>query len=215
MILSTQKDQILEKSKAFFQASEKLTQRKYYHGTPLEILDDHILPRKNFNSTQSGVVCGAFVTSDEAFAKFFAIHNCIGIGHTTLTPDNKIYLERLSNNIIPEFYVYIVYETPDNKFIQDNEKEYYSTKPIKIAHRKKFDTAKEIEKLGYEIYVLTEPLKNKTNMNASDNFAVQKEMQERINHKRFHRVDIASIIKKQSEKRFQTMAQKSQFISSM
>lgn len=184
----------MDKSNTFNKASEKLNQRKFYHGTHTELLDDYLQPRKNFNSLQNDTVTAVFVTSDEAYAKFFAIKHCIGLGHVELYY-NKIYLERLSNNIIPEFYVYIVYETPDNQFMHDRGIEYYSTKPIKIAYRKQFNTVEEIKRIGYEIYVLNEPLK--TNKGTNNNFGVQKEMQERIDQKQFHRVDIASIIKKQ------------------
>jgi hypothetical protein len=182
----------------FNQASDNLKQRKFYHGTHIELHDDYLQPRKNFNSLQNAVVSGAFVTSNEAFAKFFAINHCIGTGHTS-TDKNKIYLERLSNNIIPEFYVYVVYETPDNKFVHDQGTEYYSTKPIKIAHRKKFSTVQEIKKLGYEIYVLNEPLKSKMNKKSGNNFDVQSEMAAAIKEKRYHRVDIAGMIEQQSK----------------
>ena len=91
-----------------------------------------------------------------------------------------------------------MYETPDNTFIHDRKTEYYSTKPIKIAERRKYNTAQEIEKLGYEIYVLDEPLKNKIDKKSGNNFAVQQEMAERIEQKKFHRVDIAKMIEQQS-----------------
>jgi hypothetical protein len=195
----------MDKSSTLNQSSENLNQRKFYHGTPTELLDDYLQPKKNFNSLQNAVVSGAFVTSDEAFAKFFAINHCIGMGHTNLD-HNKIYLERLSNNIIPEFYVYIVYETPDNQFVHDRGTEYYSTKPIKIAYRKKFNTVEEIKRIGYEIYVLNEPLKHPKGTDT--NFNVQQEMQDRIDHKQFHRVDIASMIEQQSNNRLQTMFHK-------
>lgn len=195
----------MDKSSIFNQSSENLNKRKFYHGTPTELLDDYLQPKKNFNSLQNAVVSGAFVTSDESFAKFFAINHCIGMGHTNLV-HNKIYLERLSNNIIPEFYVYIVYETPDNPFVHDRGTEYYSTKPIKIAYRKKFNTVEEIKRMGYEIYVLNEPLKHPKGTDT--NFNVQQEMQDRIDHKQFHRVDIASMIEQQSNNRLQTMFHK-------
>jgi len=195
----------MDKANMFHQSAENLNQHKYYHGTHIELLDDYLQPRKNFNSLQNGVVSGAFVTSNEAHAKFFAINHCIGTGHTKLD-HNKIYLERLSNNIIPEFYVYVVYETPDNKFVHDRGTEYYSTKPIKIAYRKQFDTVEEIKRLGYEIYVLNEPLK--TNKGTDTNFDVQQEMQERIDKNQFHRVDISSLIKKQSKNKLQTIFHK-------
>lgn len=180
---------------------------KYYHGSHTEISDDYLQPRKNFNSVQDNVVSGAFVTSDEDYAKFFAINHCIGCGHTR-KEGKKIYLERLLDNIKPEFFVYSVYEMPDNPFIHDRGTEYYSTKPIKIAERKKYDTAKEIEKLGYEIYVFDEPLKRKVDKESGNNFSVQAVAADAIKQKKYHRVDIASMIKKQHKNIFQTIFQK-------
>ena len=180
---------------------------KYYHGSSVDIKDNYLQPRKNFNSVQDNVVSGAFVTSDENYAKFFAINDCISAGHAR-QEGKKIYLERLQNNIKPEFFVYSVYETPDNPFIHDRGTEYYSTKPIKIAERKKYDTAKEIEKLGYEIYVFDEPLKRKVDKESGNNFSVQAQADEIIKQKKYHRVDIARMIKKQHKSTFQTIVQK-------
>lgn len=180
---------------------------KYYHGSHAEISDDYLQPRKNFNSVQDNVVSGAFVTSDEDYAKFFAINHCIGCGFTK-KEGKKIYLERLLDNIKPEFFVYSVYETPDNPFVHDRGSEYYSPKPIKITECKKYDTAKEIEKLGYEIYVFDEPLKRKVDKESGNNFSVQAAAADAIKQKKYHRVDIASMIKKQNGNVFQTMLQK-------
>ena len=180
---------------------------KYYHGSSTDIKGDYLQPIKNFNSVQDNVVSGAFVTSDKDYAKFFAINHCIGCGHTR-KEGKKIYLERLLDNIKPEFFVYSVYEMPDNPFIHDRGTEYYSTKPIKIAERKKYDTAKEIEKLGYEIYVFDEPLKREVDKESGNNFSVQAAAADAIKQKKYHRVDIASVIKKQHKNIFQTTFQK-------
>ena len=153
------------------------------------------------------MVSGAFVTSDEDYAKFFAINHCIGCGYTK-KEGKKIYLERLLDNIKPEFFVYSVYETSDNQFIHDKGTEYYSTKPTKIIGRKKYDTAKEIEKLGYEIYVFDEPLKRKVDKESDNNFSVQAEVENMIKQKKYHRVDISNMIKQQNTNVFQTIFQK-------
>ena len=181
--------------------------KTFYHGSKTEISDAYLQPRKNFNSVQDNVVSGAFVTSDEDYAKFFAINHCIGCGYTK-KEGKKIYLERLLDNIKPEFFVYSVYETSDNQFIHDKGTEYYSTKPTKIIGRKKYDTAKEIEKLGYEIYVFDEPLKRKVDKESGNNFSVQAEVENMIKQKKYHRVDISNMIKQQNTNVFQTMLQK-------
>ena len=195
----------MNKKKVFDMASTVLDSRKYYHGTKREISGDYLMPRETFNSLQDGMVSGAFVTSDINLAKFFAINSCIGMGQTK-SIDNKIYLERLADHIRPEFYIYTVYETPDNPFIHDNETEYYSTKPIKIAEKQKCNTAQEIEKLGFEIYVLNEPLENKVNMESGNNLPVRAEMDNAIKQNKFHRVDIAKMIEQQSQYVFQKIS---------
>lgn len=198
----------MDKADIFNQATANLMQSKYYHGSNVEIHGDYLQPHEEFNSVQDNVVSGAFVTSDEKHAKFFAINHCIAGRGQTKKDGNKIYIERLASNIKPDFFVYTVYETPDNKFFHDKGTEYYSTKPIKIAEREKCDTAKEIEKLGYEIYVLNEPLKTKLNKESGNNFAVQQEMDDVIKQKNYHRVDIASMIEQQSKNRISAMLHK-------
>ena len=195
------------KKEVFDNATTTLSKHKYYHGSNIEIKSDYLYPRKAFNSIQNGFVSGAFVTLDINFAKFFAINHCIAGEGQTKQIGNKIYLERLSNHIKPDFYVYTVYETPDNPFIHDRDTEYYSTEPIKIAETKKCDTAKEIEELGFEIYVLNEPLKNKVGKESGNNFAVQEEMALAIEQKKYHRVDISKMIKQQSQYAFQKLSQ--------
>lgn len=195
----------MDKADIFNQAAANLMQSKYYHGSNVEIHGDYLQPHEEFNSVQDNVVSGAFVTSDEKHAKFFAINHCIaGRGQTT-KDGNKIYLERLSDNIKTYFYIYTVYETPDNQFTHDKGTEYYSTKPIKISEFEKCDTAKEIEKLGYEIYVLNEPLKTKMNKKSGNNFDVQAEMAAAIKEKKYHRVDIANMIEQQAKHKAQTL----------
>ncbi|MBP5485289.1 MAG: hypothetical protein J6Y07_01120 [Alphaproteobacteria bacterium] len=195
----------MSKKDIFNNAAHMLEQHKYYHGSNVEIKCDYLNPHEQFNSVQDGVVSGAFVTSDINHAKFFAISPCIA-GRGQIKKDgNKIYLERLSDNIKTYFYIYTVYETPDNQFTHDKGTEYYSTKPIKISESEKCDTAKEIEKLGYEIYVLNEPLKAKMNKKSGNNFDVQAEMAAVIREKKYHRVDISNMIEQQSKRKTRTL----------
>lgn len=195
----------MDKADMFNQSTANLMQSKYYHGSNVEIHDDYLQPHEEFNSVQDNVVSGAFVTSDEKHAKFFAINHCIAGRGQTKKDGNKIYLERLSDNIKTYFYIYTVYETPDNQFTHDKGTEYYSTKPIKISEFEKCDTAKEIEKLGYEIYVLNEPLKTKMNKKSGNNFDVQAEMAAAIKEKKYHRVDIANMIEQQAKHKARTL----------
>lgn len=195
----------MDKADIFNQATANLMQSKYYHGSNVEIHGDYLQPHEEFNSVQDNVVSGAFVTSDEKHAKFFAINHCIAGRGQTKKDGNKIYLERLSDNIKTYFYIYTVYETPDNQFTHDKGTEYYSTKPIKISEFEKCDTAKEIEKLGYEIYVLNEPLKTKMNKKSGNNFDVQAEMAAAIKEKKYHRVDIANMIEQQAKHKARTL----------
>ena len=186
----------------FDNAISNITGRKYYHGSKRVINGDYLQPRQAFNSVQNGVVLGAFITSDIKHAKFFAINSCIGEGQTK-KEGKKLYLERLAAHIRPNFFVYTVYETQGKEFIHDCGTEYYSTEPIKIAECEKYYTAKEIEDLGYEIYVLDEPLKSKTSYDSGNNIAVREEMEKAIKQHKFHRVDIAKIIELQSKNIFQ------------
>lgn len=183
----------------FNTAVKNIGRKKYYHGSVRNITDGFLQPRKQFNHVQDGVVSGAFVTTNLDYAKFFPINRCVGNGQCHLR-GKKIYLEKLRENITPVFYVYTVYETPDNHFVHDKGTEFYSEKPIKIAQRQIFNTAEEIEKLGYEIYVLNEPLKSKIDMESGDNFDAQQEMDNAIKQNRFHRVDVAKLIAEQSMK---------------
>lgn len=138
----------MDKKDIFNNATHIIEQHKYYHGSNVEITGGYLKPHEEFNSVQDGVVSGAFVTSDINHAKFFAINHCIaGRGQTT-KDGNKIYLERLSDNIKTYFYVYTVYETPDNQFIHDKGTEYYSTKPIKISESEKMRYGKRNRKIG-------------------------------------------------------------------
>ena len=118
----------MSKKDIFDDATCILEQYKYYHGSNVEIKGDYLKPHEEFNSVQDGVVSGAFVTSDINHAKFFAINHCIAGRGQTKKDGNKIYLERLSDNIKTYFYIYTVYETPDNQFTHDKGTEYYSTK---------------------------------------------------------------------------------------
>lgn len=197
----------MDKVDIFNQATTSLTPHKYYHGSDREIHGEYLRPREAFNSVQDGVVSGAFVTSDINHAKYFAIHHCIGKGMGK-KHGNVLYLEQLQENIKSYFYIYTAYETEENPFIHDKETEYYSTQPIKIAESEKCDTAEEIRKLGYEVYVLDEPLKTKVDKGLGHNFNVQKEFNDAIENKRYHRVDIASMIEQQSKNRASTMFHK-------
>lgn len=182
----------------FHKAKNIIEQHKYYHGSKNKIQDDYIQPKQQFNHEQNAVVTGAFVTSDKDYAKFFALNSCLSRGHTRLD-NHKIYFEKISDNIKPEFYIYTVYEHPDKPFIHDKGTEYYSSSPIKIAESEKYDTAAEIENLGYTIYVLDEPLKSKPDKESGNNFAAHKEMDKAIKEKRYHQVDIAKLIEQQSQ----------------
>ena len=190
----------------FKRAKSKVTHKKYYHGSVADIKDDYLCPREQFNHVQDGVVTAVFVTTNFDYAKFFPINRCIGTGHCRLD-GKKIFLEKLRADIKPVFYVYTLYETPDNHFVLDpgSETEFCSTKPIKIAKREKFNTAQEIKKLGYEIYVLDEPLKSKVDKKSGNNFAMQQEMDEAIKQKKFHRVDIAGMIAQQKKQKIAPM----------
>ena len=172
----------------------------FYHGSKAEIRGGYLRPSKAFNSVQDRMCLGAFVTSDLDHAKFFAINSCLsGNGHTK-QEGKKIYLERLSPNIKTLFHVYSVNETKDNPFIHDTGTEYYAQKPIKIVGEQIFDTAAEIKKLGYEVYVLNAPLKSSTNTQAGNNFDVQAEMAAAINNGAFHRIDVDSVIQQQQSR---------------
>ncbi len=104
------------------------------------------------------------------------------------------------DKIKPYFYIYTVYETSDSAFIHDKDTEYYSEKPI----NKKYDTVAELDKLGYEIYVLDEPFNAKDSglKNRTDNFAKQNYMATAIRQGRYHRVNIGKLLKQQKENIF-------------
>lgn len=179
--------------------------KPYYHGSIRQIQGDHLIPREQWNSVQNAKVKGAFVTSDINHAKFFAMNWCIGRGQTK-QDNNKIYLERLADKIQPYFYVYTVYEPSDSTFIHDKGTEYYSEAPIKIAELQKFDTAAELDKLGYEIYVLDKPFKAKDGeiKNHTDNSAHQNYMAAAISQGKFHRVDVGKALQEQKKGSFKT-----------
>ena len=188
------------KKNTFEQATQQIESRTFYHGSATKIDGDFLEPKEQFNSVQNKRVVGAFVTSDADYAKFFALVKCIsGRGQCKLH-GKKIFFERISDSIKPEFNLYTVVEKPGEKFIHDKGTEYYSPTPIKISKRQTCNTVEEIEKLGYEIYVLNEPLKNKTSKQASDNSHVQSEMDQAIENGAYHRVDIANLIRQQKSK---------------
>ena len=186
----------------FSSGTKKLTtKRKYYHGSATQIHGDFLQPREQFNSVQNKRVTGAFVTYHAEYAKFFALVKCLsGRGQINTiidkkTGNKKIFFERLAKNIKPEFYLYTVYEPTDAPFIHDRGTEYYSTEPIKISGRKTYNTFAELRKMGYKIYELNEPLKNKRGTSTNDN--LQSEMRQAISDGKYHRVDIADLIKQQ------------------
>ena len=169
----------------------------FYHGSKVEIRGGYLRPNRAFNSVQDRMCSGAFVTSDLDQAKFFAINTCLsGNGHTR-RDGKKIYLERLSPRIKTQFHVYSVNETRDNPFIHDTGTEYYALKPIEIIGEQTFSTAEEIKKLGYEVYVLNEPLKSTANTQAGNNFDVQAEMASAIDKGAYHQIDVESVIQQQ------------------
>ena len=169
----------------------------FYHGTKTEILGGYLRPNKAFNSVQDKICSGAFATTDLNHAKFFAINSCLsGNGHTQ-QDGKKVFLERLSSNIKTRFFVYSLYEMMDNPFIHDSGTEYYALKPVKIASFQTFNIAEEIKNLGYEVYVLNEPLKSISNMSVGNNFDVRAEMADAIEKKLYHRVDVDAVIKQQ------------------
>ena len=168
----------------------------YYHGSATEITDAYLQPARQFNSKQTKSVGGSFVTTDLEYAKFFAINRCINGGGQTILLGNKIYLERLKNSIIPNFYVYAVYEPADKPFIHDRGVEYYSTEPVKIAESTKYDTAKEISELGYEIYVLDEPVSEVGTEKTLEMMKVAADrMKTAIQNGKIHRIDIEDIMR--------------------
>ncbi len=189
---------------SFYQGIKQIELHKFYHGSATKIKGDFLQPREQFNSIQNERVVGAFVTSDIKHAKFFAIWKCLTGGGQTQQDVKKgtkrIFFEKLSDNIKPEFNLYTVYEAPDTKFIHDKGTEYYSPAPIKISEHQICNTVEEIEKLGYEIYVLNEPLKNKPDKQTNNNQAVQSEMHQAIENGAYHRVDIANLIEQQKSK---------------
>lgn len=185
------------KKDIFEQGTQNIESRKFYHGSATKIDGDFLEPKEQFNSVQNKRVAGAFVTSDADYAKYFALVKCIsGRGQCNLH-GKKIFFERISDSIKPEFNLYTVVEKPDEKFIHDKDTEYYSLTPIKISERQTCNTIEEIEKFGYEIYVLNEPLKNKPNKQANDNSHVRSEMQQAIENGAYHRVDVANLIEQQ------------------
>lgn len=188
------------KKNTFEQATQQIESRTFYHGSATKIDGDFLEPKVQFNSVQNKRVVGAFVTSDADYAKYFALVKCIsGRGQCNLH-GKKIFFERISDSIKPEFNLYTVVEQPGENFIHDKGTEYYSPTPIKISKRQTCNTVEEIEKLGYEIYVLNEPLKNETSKQAGDNSHVQSEMHQAIVNGAYHRVDIANLIKQQKSK---------------
>ena len=157
------------KKNTFEQATQQIESRTFYHGSATKIDGDFLEPKEQFNSVQNKRVVGAFVTSDADYAKFFALVKCIsGRGQCNLH-GKKIFFERISDSIKPEFNLYTVVENPGEKFIHDKGTEYYSPTPIKISKRQTCNTVEEIEKLlecerNGEIYqqkqlVLAEDLK--------------------------------------------------------
>jgi len=100
-------------------------------------------------------------------------------------------------HIKTRFHVYSLSQTSDNPFIHDTGTEYYALKPIKIVGDQIFDTAEEIKRLGYEVYVLDKPLKSVANIQAGNNFDVQAEMEHTIRAGGFHRIDVDSVIRQQ------------------
>ena len=175
------------------------TNKPYYHGSARQISGDYLMPHEQWNSVQNTRVSGAFVTSDINYAKFFALNWCIA-GPGQINLDNKkIYLERLANKIKPHFYVYTVYETPDSTFIHDRGKEYYSETPIKIAKAQKYDTGAELDKLGFEVYVLDEPFNEKTTKDISTR---QEHMSSAIQQGKYHRVNITKLLQQQKKNTF-------------
>lgn len=155
----------------------------YYHGSATAITDDYLQAPQQ----QTKYVNGQFVTTDLEYAKIRAIIQCIRGGQAKIS-DNKIYLERLQDNIIPSFYVYTVYEPTDKPFIQDGEDEYHSTEPIRIAERTKYNTAKEISTLGFDVFVLDETI-NEVGAKKAEI------MNEAIQNGKIHRIDIEDIMR--------------------
>ncbi|MBR3782380.1 MAG: hypothetical protein IKL14_03270 [Alphaproteobacteria bacterium] len=155
----------------------------YYHGSATAITDDYLQAPQQ----QTKYVNGQFVTTDLEYAKIRAIIQCIRGGQAKIS-DNKIYLERLQDNIIPSFYIYTVYEPTDKPFIQDDEDEYHSTEPIRIAERTKYNTAKEISTLGFDVFVLDEPI-NEVGVKKAEI------MNEAIQNGKIHRIDIEDIMR--------------------
>lgn len=155
----------------------------YYQGSATEITDDYLqAPQQQTKSMN-----GQFVTTDLEYAKIRAIIQCIRGGRAIFS-DNKIYLERLRNNIVPNFYIYTVYEPTDKPFIQDGEDEYRLTEQVKIAERTKYNTAKEISALGFEVFVLDEPI-NEVGAKKAEI------MNKAIQNGKIHRIDIEDIMR--------------------
>ena len=155
----------------------------YYLGSATAITDDYLqVPQQQTKSKN-----GQFVTTDLEYAKIRTIMQCISGGRATMA-GNKIYLERLRNNIVPNFYVYTVYEPTDKPFTQDGDDEYHSSEPIMIAERTKYNTAKEISALGVEVFVLDEPI-NEVGAKGDEI------MRAAIQNGKFHRIDIEDIMR--------------------
>ena len=180
--------------------TQQIESRTFYHGSATKIDADFLEPKEQFNSVQNKRVVGAFVTSDADYAKFFALVRCLSGGGQCILYDKKIFFERISDSIKPEFYLYTVVEKTDEKFIHDKGTEYYSPTPIKISEQKTCKTVEEIEKLGYEIYVLNEPLKNKIDKQTNDNSLVHSELKQAVSNGAYHRIDVADLIKQQKSK---------------
>ncbi len=155
----------------------------YYHGSATEITDAYLQAPQQ----QTKYVNRQFVTTDLEYAKIRAIIQCICGGRAKIS-DSKIYLERLQDNIIPSFYIYTVYEPTDKPFIQDDEDEYHSTEPIRIAERTKYNTAKEISTLGFDVFVLDEPINEVGSKKAEI-------MNKAIQNGKIHRIDIEDIMR--------------------
>ena len=200
------------KKNTFEHATQQIESRTFYHGSATKIDGDFLEPKEQFNSVQNKRVVGAFVTSDADYAKFFALVKCIsGRGQINLD-GKKIFFERISDSIKPEFNLYTVVENPGEKFIHDKGTEYYSPTTIKISKRQVCNTVEEIENFGYEVYVLNEPLKNKPNKQASDNSHVQSEMRQAIINGAYHRVDVAHLIKQQkSQEKLKIMPEQHEY----
>ncbi len=174
------------KTNAFISGIQQL--KPFYHGSNVDV-DNILLPQQKQNHANNKLINVIFVSPDINYAKMFAIRKCLGGDgasrvsfRNTGTGKNKLFLEKISDTICPNFYIYTVYQTPDNKFIKDANDEFYSEKPLIISNKEKYNLIQELNNLNCDVYVFDTKITTAKSINNA------------IEAKQYHRVIIADVI---------------------